>query len=93
MRGKSNLYSNNGECYIKDGRQNCYIDCDGGSFQIVRDGKDKMLIHNNGFSVLGCDADSDNTGTWVNSKPDDKSFRVCRLPAHDCKQPLAGAGQ
>ena len=93
MRGKPRLYDNTGECYAEGGRLNCYVECDGGGFEIIRDGKNKMLIKNRGFSVSGCGSSDAEDLAWVNAMPDDKVFRVYRLPALDCMQPLAASGQ
>ena len=92
LRGKR-PGDNSGTCYAEDGRLNCYIECDGGGFELVRDGANKMLIRNQGFAVSGCDAGSEAEGTWVNPKPDDKVFRLYRLPQSACRAPLALTGR
>ena len=80
------LYSNDGACYPEGGKLRCGIDCDGGSFTLSDAGKTDIMLHNEGFRVTVCEGDDEATA-WVDPEPDDKDFKLTRLPDSDCTPP------
>ena len=86
------LRYNTGECWRKKNYINCQIECDGGGFRFVREDANTALIRNTrGFSIVGC-GEEESTGeenySRLNPKPDDKAFRLYRLPQSKCRKPF-----
>jgi hypothetical protein len=65
----------------------CYIDCDGGSFNLKRANPSALLLENEGFVLVGGCADEVAEGKEVYFKPgkDDKLFRLDARPVAACR--------
>jgi len=95
FRGAKRTGSNSGTCEVRRGKLICQIECDGGSFQIIRESTDSLLIRNDRFAVTGCENGEETCedgyfSHWVEPEPDDKAFRLKRLPHNRCIAPLPG---
>ena len=88
FRDAAKTLDNSGTCTKQGSFIQCYIECDGGGFQLVRKKKNSILIRNQGFAVSGCDGEVD-SGRRVEPEPDDKAFRLYLLPQSQCKEPLS----
>ena len=80
------LLSDSGTCTPDGDKLNCYIECDGGGFSLTDAGADAILLHNRGFRVMACGED-ETEGGWVNPEPDDKVFKLTRVPDSECVPP------
>jgi hypothetical protein len=69
----------------KDGIQ-CYIECDGGSFNLKRESANALLLKNNGFVLIGGCGEEVEEGKEVYFSPgeDDKVFRIENKPVAAC---------
>jgi hypothetical protein len=70
----------------KDGMR-CFIECDGGSFELKRENAGSVLLNNNGFVLVGgCGEDVEATEE-VHFSPgkDDKVFRLEAKPTATCR--------
>ena len=65
----------------------CYIECDGGSFDIKRESPTTVLLHNNGFVLIGgCGEEADEPqSVYFSPGKDDKVFRLETKPAAVCR--------
>ena len=65
----------------------CYIECDGGSFDLKRESPTTALLHNNGFVLIGgCGEDVEESQTvYFSPGKDDKVFRLESKPAGICR--------
>jgi hypothetical protein len=65
----------------------CMIECDGGSFRMVRTGGNAVLLHNNGFVLLGGCGEEIEDSQRVHLSPgaDDKVFRLDSQPIAACR--------
>jgi hypothetical protein len=65
----------------------CYIDCDGGSFNLKRASPSALLLENEGFVLVGGCAEEVAEGKEVYFKPgkDDKLFRLESKPVAVCR--------
>jgi len=66
---------------------NCMVECDGGSFRLARTGGNAVLLHNNGFVLLGGCGEEVEDGARVHLSPgaDDKVFRLDSQPVAACR--------
>ncbi len=72
----------------RNGVVGCYIECDGGSFDIKRESPTTALLSNNGFVLIGgCGSDDVEELQTVYFSPgkDDKVFRLESKPAAVCR--------
>ncbi len=87
LRDKRGVYSNGFSCQRGEkGGVYCYIDCDGGSFDLKPSG-DALLLDNKGFVVVGgCGASDEDEGKNENVLPgaDDRQFRLEKQPVAQC---------
>jgi hypothetical protein len=69
----------------KDG-VGCYIECDGGSFNLKRESANALLLKNNGFVLVGgCGEDvEEGKAVYFNPGEDDKVFRLDNKPVAAC---------
>jgi hypothetical protein len=68
-----------------DGAQ-CSIECDGGSFDLKRESPTTVLLHNNGFVLVGgCGAEADEAEIDFIPGKDDKVFRLESKPPAVCR--------
>ena len=82
FRGSDQTFSDSGICAPEGDRYRCQIECDGGSFYLTdRSDTSLLLINMSGFAVSGCDAENYRI---LEPEPDDKLFRLDRLPDHAC---------
>jgi hypothetical protein len=65
----------------------CYIECDGGSFDLKRESPTTALLHNNGFVLIGgCGEEVDESQVvYFSPGKDDKVFRLESKPAGICR--------
>ena len=65
----------------------CYIECDGGSFDLKRESATTALLHNNGFVLVGgCGEEVDESqSVYFSPGKDDKVFRLESKPAAVCR--------
>lgn len=85
FRDSEKLYVDGGSCLPDGDQYRCNIECDGGGFVLKDRTKDTILLVNQtGFSVSGCDGEDYRE---VQPEPDDKVFRLDRLPKLLCKPP------
>jgi hypothetical protein len=65
----------------------CYIECDGGSFDLKRESPTTALLHNNGFVLIGgCGEEVEESQTvYFSPGKDDKVFRLESKPAGVCR--------
>jgi hypothetical protein len=65
----------------------CMIECDGGSFRLTRAGANSVLLHNNGFVLIGGCGEEIEEGKEVYFDPgaDDKEFRLDNMPIAACR--------
>jgi hypothetical protein len=65
----------------------CYIECDGGSFDIKRESPTTALLSNKGFVLIGGCGEELEESEWVYFSPgkDDKVFRLESKPAAVCR--------
>jgi hypothetical protein len=61
----------------------CSVECDGGSFVLKRESPTTVLLHNNGFVLVGCDEDEQEI-SFIPAK-DDKVFRLESKPPAVCR--------
>lgn len=66
---------------------NCMVECDGGSFRLARTGGNAVLLHNNGFVLIGGCGEEVEDGERVHLSPgaDDKVFRLDSKPVAACR--------
>src|SRR5262249_26151633 len=87
FRDRKGVFSNGLSCAKGEGgKPFCYIDCDGGSFNLRPSGA-SLLLDNNGFVVVGgCAAseDDDERPEYVQPGADDKTFRLDKQPVAQC---------
>lgn len=91
------LYETGGTCQPGEGRLNCYVDCDGGGFELVDGGEDSILLKpmEQGFAIFSCGeageedltANADAFAGMLTPGEDDKAFRLTRLPKDQCVPP------
>ena len=85
FRDSEKLYVDGGSCLPDGDQYRCNIECDGGGFVLKDRTKDTILLVNqSGFSVSGCGGEDYRE---VQPDPDDKVFRLDRLPNLLCKPP------
>lgn len=65
----------------------CMIECDGGSFRLARAGGDSLLLHNNGFVLVGgCGEEvEESQERFFDPGADDKVFRLDARPVAACR--------
>jgi hypothetical protein len=64
----------------------CYIECDQGSFDLKRESPTTVLLHNNGFVLIGgCFAEGDEQEIDFIPGKDDKVFRLESKPPAVCR--------
>jgi len=65
----------------------CMIECDGGSFRLARSGANSVMLHNNGFVLIGGCGEEVEEGQVRHFSPgeDDKLFRLDSLPVATCR--------
>ena len=65
----------------------CMIECDGGSFRLTRSGANSVLLHNNGFVLVGGCGEEIEEGQERHFDPgaDDKVFRLDNRPVAACR--------
>ncbi len=65
----------------------CMIDCDGGSFRLTRASANSVLLHNNGFVLIGGCGEDVPEEKMVHFDPgaDDKVFRLDARPVAACR--------
>ena len=65
----------------------CMIECDGGSFRLTRSGANSVLLHNNGFVLIGGCGEEIEEGQERHFDPgaDDKVFRLDNRPVAACR--------
>jgi hypothetical protein len=65
----------------------CMIECDGGSFRLARSGANSVLLHNNGFVLVGGCGEEIEEGQERHFDPgaDDKVFRLDNRPVAACR--------
>ena len=65
----------------------CMIECDGGSFRLARSGANSVLLHNNGFVLIGGCGEEIEEGQERHFDPgaDDKVFRLDSQPIAACR--------
>ncbi len=65
----------------------CMIECDGGSFRLTRTSGNAVLLHNNGFVLIGGCGEEVDEGKEVFFDPgaDDKVFRLDSKPVAACR--------
>lgn len=65
----------------------CMIECDGGSFRLARSGANSVLLHNNGFVLIGGCGEEVEEGQERHFDPgaDDKVFRLDSRPIAACR--------
>ena len=63
------------------------IECDGGSFRLARAGGNSVLLHNNGFVLIGGCGEEVEDGQTMQLSPgaDDKVFRLDSQPVAACR--------
>jgi hypothetical protein len=88
FRDRNGTFHNSLTCdkETRDGVR-CMVECDGGSFRVARSNANAVLLHNNGFILIGgCGEDVDE-GKEVHFSPgeDDKIFRLDNRPVAACR--------
>jgi hypothetical protein len=82
-------YFHNALTCNKEGKNGigCYIECDGGSFDLKREGAATALLQNNGFVLLGgCGEGVDDAdAVYFTPGKDDKVFRLESKPTEVCR--------
>ena len=87
FRDRKGVFSNGLTCGSGDGGKTfCFIDCDGGSFNLRPSGS-SLILDNNGFVVVGgCGAseEEEERTEYVTPGTDDRTFRLDRQPLAQC---------
>lgn len=74
--------TNSGLCFPLSETYRCQLECDGGGFELKnRDLSSLYLLNPSGFIVSSCGGDD---YVELAPKPDDKIFRLNRLPPSEC---------
>jgi len=88
FRDRRGTFHNSLTCN-KEGRDGvrCYIECDGGSFRLQRESQNSLLLHNNGFVLVGgCGEEvEEEKQVYFSPGADDKVFRLESKPAAVCR--------
>ncbi len=65
----------------------CMVECDGGSFRLARSNANAVMLHNNGFILVGGCGEDVEEGKEVHFSPgaDDKIFRLDSKPVAACR--------
>jgi hypothetical protein len=88
FRDRKTTFHNSLSC-DQEGREGmrCMIDCDGGSFRLARTGANSVLLHNNGFVLIGGCGEEAEEGQERRFDPgeDDKVFRLDATPVAACR--------
>ena len=65
----------------------CMVECDGGSFRLARSNANAVMLHNNGFILVGGCGEDVEEGKEVHFSPgeDDKIFRLDSKPIAACR--------
>jgi hypothetical protein len=65
----------------------CFVECDGGTFDMKRESPTTALLYNHGFRVVGgCGQEAEGTD-WVDFSPgaDDRVFKLESMPVAGCR--------
>ncbi len=85
FRDRTGVYSNGMFCGRSDKGVYCAVECDGGSFDVERQGA-SLLLRNNGFVVTGgCGSDDEKEkSVFLEPGADDRAFRLDPKPPAEC---------
>lgn len=84
LRGSERGLENTGFCRPEGDHLTCGIECDGGQFELIDRGPDKILLRPKTEMYFNDCGESD---IAIDPEPDDRSFLLTRLPAGDCQPP------